>query len=140
LFRLFFNRLSLLNYIKTTLTRFNFKLELNKELGQKVFFLLFFCILSSKIFYQLIRLSLDRPSRLGHNKKTPTKFSFKLTLGKKLGHKVFYVNFIFFSISSSNFYYQLVRLPLYQQSWLGNIRATLILFNFKPKLCKKLSR
>jgi hypothetical protein len=39
-------------------------------------------------FYQLIRLTLDRPSQLDHVRKTPTQFNFKLEWDKESNQEV----------------------------------------------------
>jgi hypothetical protein len=71
-------------------------------------------------------------------------FNFKLKLGKKLGLK----SFLFLSISSSNFFWELAGLQLDWLSRLGHVGSiftrfnfkTFIIFNFKLKLGKKLGR
>jgi hypothetical protein len=104
LFMLFLDWPSWLGYVRLISLQFNFKPELYKKLNRKVFFIISFVLFSSSqfllhiIFYQLVELFLNKPSRMGYVEITSTWFSFKLELDKKiLRMKCFFsINFIIF--------------------------------------------
>lgn len=79
-----------LNHVDVIFTWFDFKPELDKELDQEIFsvIFIFFLISFSDFFYRSAGFFLNRPSQLDHDRTTSTLFNFKLVLSKELDFKI----------------------------------------------------
>lgn len=95
-------------------------------------FLFFFLNFIIIYIYWSTTLSLNRPSRLSHARKTFSQFNFKVEVSKKLSF--FPINF-----QPWIFLYLSAKLSLYWLSRLGHVDATLTWFNYKLGIGKKLN-